>query len=114
MKNKFATVLASASAIVAAGVFAAPSASADEGPSRAPSDYEYTCTSSAKGNTGSAKCVDLSSLDRYRVKVTCTDIRGVLTVFYGPWKGGRSGAWSSYTCPGSGLLYKTGYQVDLG
>ncbi|MFD8453416.1 MULTISPECIES: hypothetical protein [Streptomyces] len=113
MKTKLATVLTAASAVVATSFLAAPSAFAEDGPSQSP-QAEYTCTSSHKGKTGSAKCVDLASYDRYRVKVTCTDARGVLTVFYGPWKGGRSGEWSSYTCPGSGYFYKAGYQVELG
>ncbi|MEU6737290.1 hypothetical protein ABZ929_29510 [Streptomyces physcomitrii] len=113
MKTKIGAFLAGASAVAVTGLLTAPGAIAHEGPEQSPA-ARYTCTSSHKGNTGSAKCVDLSLYDRYRAKVTCTDSRGVLTVFYGPWRGGRSGEWSSYTCPGSGFFYKAGYEVELG
>ncbi|MFJ1749740.1 MULTISPECIES: hypothetical protein [unclassified Streptomyces] len=105
MRKKVGTVLAIVASTVAAGVVVAPSASA-----RA----TYVCTTSHSGNTGSAKCADLATVDRYRAKVICTDIRGVQTTFFGPWKPGRSGEWSSKTCPGSGFFYHVGFQVELG
>lgn len=112
MKNRLASALMTASVIATVGFLAAPSAFADEGPSKAPLD-EYTCTSSHSGNTGSAKCVDLSRLDSYRAKVTCTDSRGIKSVFHGPWRGGHSGEWSSFTCPVNSFFYKAGYEVEL-
>ncbi|WP_158854034.1 hypothetical protein [Streptomyces sp. NRRL F-5650] len=102
---------------MAVGVFGTPAAFAAETPSASstvePKASTYTCTSSHSGNTGSAKCVDLARLDRYRAKVTCIDSRGIQHTGYGPWKGGTSGQWSSYTCPGAGFFYKAGYQVEL-
>ncbi|MEE1799937.1 hypothetical protein ACIQVO_31095 [Streptomyces sp. NPDC101062] len=105
MHKKVGTVLALAASAVAAGVLVAPSASALPA---------YVCTTSHSGNTGSAKCADLATVDRYRAKVICVDSRGVQTTFYGPWKPGRSGEWSSYTCPGSGFFYHVGFNVELG
>ncbi|MEU9126312.1 hypothetical protein AB0C96_42040 [Streptomyces sp. NPDC048506] len=99
-----------AAAAVAASIIAAPAASANVTPKAS----EYVCTSKHSGNTASAKCANLASIDQYRVKVTCIDSRGVQDHTYGPWKNGRSGEWSTKSCPGSGYFYKAGYQVELG
>ncbi|MEK8171393.1 hypothetical protein NKH77_23880 [Streptomyces sp. M19] len=101
-------VLATVAASVAATIAASPSASADVNPK----SIDYVCTSKHSGNTASAKCANLANVDRYRVKVTCIDSRGVKAVTYGPWKWGNSGAWST-VLPGAGYFYKAGYQVEL-
>ncbi|MFJ6752891.1 hypothetical protein ACIQNI_32655 [Streptomyces sp. NPDC091266] len=110
MRYKAGAVFAIAASAVAAGILAAPAASADVSPKA----VEYVCTSKHSGNTASAKCANLARIDRYRVKVTCIDSRGVQSNTYGPWKNGVSGDWSTKSCPGAGYFYKAGYQVELG
>ncbi|WP_234382233.1 hypothetical protein, partial [Streptomyces dysideae] len=99
---------------IAASALMAPTASAAD---RSPKAVGYVCTSKHTTTSGSAKCSDLARFDRYRAKITCIDVRGVKSVFYGPWKGGLSGEWSTRKCPGTAggavSIYKAGYQVEL-
>lgn len=113
MRSKVGSLAALAAAVMAAGTALAPAAAAagDD------VNVKYVCTSKNTQTTGYAKCADLARFDRYRVKVTCIDSRGVKAVFYGPWKPGRSGEWSQRKCPGTEGgrvgVYKAGYQVEL-
>ncbi|MFI0780330.1 hypothetical protein [Streptomyces sp. NPDC021212] len=113
MRSTIGSVVAVATSVLAAGALMAPAAAAaDDDVS-----VKYVCTSKNTVTTGYAKCADLAKLDRYRVKVTCIDSRGVKAVFYGPWRSGKSGEWSQRKCPGTqgGAVgvYKAGYQVEL-
>lgn len=110
MRHRIAATFAVAISAAAAGIIAAPAASADVSPKA----VEYVCTSKHSGNTASAKCANLARIDRYRVKITCIDSRGVQDHRYGPWKNGTSGDWSTQSCPGASYFYKAGYQVELG
>jgi hypothetical protein len=113
LRSKVGSIAAIVAAVMTTGAMLAPAAAAaDDDVS-----VKYVCTSKNTATTGYAKCADLARFDRYRVKVTCIDTRGVKTVFYGPWRGGTSGDWSKRKCPGTqgGAVgvYKAGYQVEL-
>jgi hypothetical protein len=108
MRNRVGAIFAIAASAFTASLLAAPVASADVS-----TKAEYSCTSAHHGNSGSAKCTDMARMDRYRVKLTCIDSRGVQSNTYGPWRPGLSGKWSTKHCPGSSYFYKAGYQVEL-
>jgi hypothetical protein len=113
LRSKVGSIAVIVAAVMTTGAMLAPAAAAaDDDVS-----VKYVCTSKNTATTGYAKCADLARFDRYRVKVTCIDTRGVKTVFYGPWRGGTSGDWSKRKCPGTqgGAVgvYKAGYQVEL-
>ncbi|MEU0843840.1 hypothetical protein ABZ370_30780 [Streptomyces sp. NPDC005962] len=110
------TVAAVAAAVATASVLMAPAASAADSAGNS-TRAGYVCTSQHTQTTGYAKCSNLARFDQYRAKVTCIDSRGIKAVFYGPWKKGASGDWSSRKCPGTQGgrvgVYKAGYQVEL-
>ncbi|WP_208867357.1 hypothetical protein, partial [Streptomyces himastatinicus] len=106
-----------AAAVATASILMAPAASAADSAGGNSIKPGYVCTSKHTQTTGSAKCSNLARFDQYRAKVTCIDSRGIKAVFYGPWKKGKSGEWSSRKCPGTQGgrvgVYKAGYQVEL-
>ncbi|MEK8171392.1 hypothetical protein NKH77_23875 [Streptomyces sp. M19] len=62
-----------------------------------------------KGETGYAYCSGLGTIAAHRVKVVCTDIRGVQSTAYGPWVG--NAATSKRKCPGSSYLVRVGSSI---
>lgn len=95
---------------IAAGIFIglgvlAPTASASEsGPQSA------DCNTWSSGETGYAHCSGLGHLGAHRVKVVCTDTRGIEATFYGSWV--ANDRTSSKKCPNSSYLLRVGSVIQ--
>lgn len=90
--------------VMSTGVFAPSAGAAEAG------IQSVDCNTWSKGETGYAYCSGLGLVGAHRVKVVCTDIRGVETTSYGPWV--SNGKTSSRHCPGSGYLVRVGSVIQ--
>lgn len=87
--------------VMGAGTIFAPSAAANE-----VGIQSADCNTWHRGNTGYAYCSDLGTVGAHRVKVVCTDSRGVESTAYGRWV--ANAKTSKRNCPGSSYLVRVG------
>lgn len=103
MKGKRAGLII-AGLVMGAGIFAPSAGAAEVGIQSA------DCNTWSKGETGYAYCSGLGTVAAHRVKIVCTDIRGVESTAYGKWVGNAKT--SSRNCPGASYLVRVGSVIQ--